>query len=165
MTRTTPELAPPSPNFRATPTGGRLATTYDLACNRPHTRRIFSGIGFRTCDPPEKKRSISIKTALVKIHTEIADKFQLSAQRFLISSPACLLLKLQLPLLRRNETMGCGLRRGPRGHVPPVDKTLDMNTLRFYRSAMILRIKSGEAGRSSVGSSGRWNEQKGVKPV
>ncbi|GBM35316.1 hypothetical protein AVEN_195823-1 [Araneus ventricosus] len=52
MTRTTPELAPPSPNFRATPTGGRLATTYDSACNRPHTRRIFSGIGFRTCDPP-----------------------------------------------------------------------------------------------------------------
>ncbi|GBN64921.1 hypothetical protein AVEN_51851-1 [Araneus ventricosus] len=52
MTRTTPELAPPSPNCRATPTGGRLATTYDLACNRPHTRRIFSGIGFRTCDPP-----------------------------------------------------------------------------------------------------------------
>ncbi|GBN64888.1 hypothetical protein AVEN_7508-1 [Araneus ventricosus] len=52
MTRTTTELAPPSPNFRATPTGGRLATTYDLACNRPHTRRIFSGIGFRTCDPP-----------------------------------------------------------------------------------------------------------------
>ncbi|GBN86041.1 hypothetical protein AVEN_129068-1 [Araneus ventricosus] len=52
MTRTTPELAPPSPNFRATPTGGRLATTYDLACNRPHTRRIFGGIGSRTCDPP-----------------------------------------------------------------------------------------------------------------
>ncbi|GBL73672.1 hypothetical protein AVEN_230670-1 [Araneus ventricosus] len=52
MTRTTPELAPPSPNFRATPTGGRLATTCDLACNRPHTRRIFSGIGFRTCNPP-----------------------------------------------------------------------------------------------------------------
>ncbi|GBN57661.1 hypothetical protein AVEN_23965-1 [Araneus ventricosus] len=36
MTRTTPELAPPSPNFRATPTGGRLATTYDLVCNRPY---------------------------------------------------------------------------------------------------------------------------------
>ncbi|GBM39715.1 hypothetical protein AVEN_47520-1 [Araneus ventricosus] len=48
MTRTTPELAPPSPNFHATPTGGRLTTTYDLACNRPHTRRIFSGIGSRT---------------------------------------------------------------------------------------------------------------------
>ncbi|GBN59286.1 hypothetical protein AVEN_201964-1 [Araneus ventricosus] len=41
MTRTTPELAPPSPNFHATPTGGRLTTTYDLTCNRPHTRRIF----------------------------------------------------------------------------------------------------------------------------
>ncbi|GBN54109.1 hypothetical protein AVEN_85985-1 [Araneus ventricosus] len=77
MTRTTPELAPPSPNFRATAKGGRLATTNDigvysgtpgwvgfrtlttepnpnrgtrigpLACSRPHTRRIFSGIGFR----------------------------------------------------------------------------------------------------------------------
>ncbi|GBO01025.1 hypothetical protein AVEN_40432-1 [Araneus ventricosus] len=34
MTRTTPELAHPFPNFHATPTGGRLATTYDLACNR-----------------------------------------------------------------------------------------------------------------------------------
>ncbi|GBO17154.1 hypothetical protein AVEN_197678-1 [Araneus ventricosus] len=41
----------PSPNFRASPTAGRLAITYDLACNRPHTRRIFSGIGFRTYDP------------------------------------------------------------------------------------------------------------------
>ncbi|GBL53795.1 hypothetical protein AVEN_107399-1, partial [Araneus ventricosus] len=27
----------PSPNFHATPTGGRLAPTYDLACNRPPT--------------------------------------------------------------------------------------------------------------------------------
>ncbi|GBN61340.1 hypothetical protein AVEN_265253-1, partial [Araneus ventricosus] len=41
----------PSPNFHATPTGGRLATTHDLACNRPHTRRIFSGIGSRTWNP------------------------------------------------------------------------------------------------------------------
>ncbi|GBO02126.1 hypothetical protein AVEN_154094-1 [Araneus ventricosus] len=55
MTRTTPELAPPSPNFHATPTGGRLTTTYDLTCNRPHTRRIFSGIGFRTWNPPPPK--------------------------------------------------------------------------------------------------------------
>ncbi|GBN65482.1 hypothetical protein AVEN_58697-1, partial [Araneus ventricosus] len=44
MTRTTPELAPPSPSFRPTPAGRRLATTYDLACNRPHTRRIFTVI-------------------------------------------------------------------------------------------------------------------------
>ncbi|GBO18550.1 hypothetical protein AVEN_72040-1 [Araneus ventricosus] len=43
--------ATPSPNFHATPTGGRLATTYDLTCNRPHTRRIFSGILYRTWNP------------------------------------------------------------------------------------------------------------------
>ncbi|GBM41687.1 hypothetical protein AVEN_46955-1 [Araneus ventricosus] len=55
MMRTTPEQAPPSPNFRTTPTGGRFATMYDLACNRPHTRRIFSGIGFRTWNPPASK--------------------------------------------------------------------------------------------------------------
>ncbi|GBM50700.1 hypothetical protein AVEN_45968-1 [Araneus ventricosus] len=35
MTRMTPELVLPSPSFHATPTRGRLATTYDLACNRP----------------------------------------------------------------------------------------------------------------------------------
>ncbi|GBM24503.1 hypothetical protein AVEN_166145-1 [Araneus ventricosus] len=34
----------------AAPAGGRLANTYDLACNRPHTRRIFGGIEFRACD-------------------------------------------------------------------------------------------------------------------
>ncbi|GBM52788.1 hypothetical protein AVEN_34201-1 [Araneus ventricosus] len=46
------ELASPFPNFHATPMGGRLTTTYDLACNRPHTRRIFSGSGFRAWSPP-----------------------------------------------------------------------------------------------------------------
>ncbi|GBM99918.1 hypothetical protein AVEN_248275-1 [Araneus ventricosus] len=49
------ELAPPSPNFHATAAGGRLTTTYDLTCNRPHTRRIFSGIGIRTWNPPAPK--------------------------------------------------------------------------------------------------------------
>ncbi|GBM50111.1 hypothetical protein AVEN_185497-1 [Araneus ventricosus] len=48
----TPELVPLFPNFHATPTGGRLTTTYDLTCSRPHTRRIFSGIGFRAWSPP-----------------------------------------------------------------------------------------------------------------
>ncbi|GBN45112.1 hypothetical protein AVEN_160271-1 [Araneus ventricosus] len=42
----------PSPNFHAKPTGGRLDTTYDLACNRPHSRRIFSRIWFRAWSPP-----------------------------------------------------------------------------------------------------------------
>ncbi|GBN07311.1 hypothetical protein AVEN_77097-1, partial [Araneus ventricosus] len=32
MTRTTPELTPPSPNFHATPTGGRLTTTFLCTC-------------------------------------------------------------------------------------------------------------------------------------
>ncbi|GBM06485.1 hypothetical protein AVEN_58326-1 [Araneus ventricosus] len=45
------ELAPSFPSFRATPVGGRLATTYDLSCSRPHTRRIFGGIGFRLSGP------------------------------------------------------------------------------------------------------------------
>ncbi|GBM10158.1 hypothetical protein AVEN_258760-1 [Araneus ventricosus] len=71
MTRTTPELAPPSPNFRATPTGGRLATTYDLACNRPHTRRIFSGIGFRTCDPPVPRGTKNLLTFTTTSHSRI----------------------------------------------------------------------------------------------
>ncbi|GBO15179.1 hypothetical protein AVEN_19488-1 [Araneus ventricosus] len=43
-------LATTYATFHATPAGGRLATTYDLACNKPHTWRILSGIGFRTCD-------------------------------------------------------------------------------------------------------------------
>ncbi|GBO26543.1 hypothetical protein AVEN_67724-1 [Araneus ventricosus] len=34
---------------------GRLATTYDLTCNRPHTCRIFIGIEFRTWNPPAPK--------------------------------------------------------------------------------------------------------------
>ncbi|GBO14653.1 hypothetical protein AVEN_136484-1 [Araneus ventricosus] len=61
MTKTTPELAPPSPNFHATPTGGRLATTYDLAFMRPHTRRIFSGIGFLTCNPPPQSTDLTTR--------------------------------------------------------------------------------------------------------
>ncbi|GBM55449.1 hypothetical protein AVEN_187555-1 [Araneus ventricosus] len=61
MTRTTPELAPSSPNFRATSTGGRLATMYYLACNKPHTRRIFSEIGFQTCDPRSRGRDLTTR--------------------------------------------------------------------------------------------------------
>ncbi|GBN69163.1 hypothetical protein AVEN_58736-1 [Araneus ventricosus] len=49
MTKTTPEIAPPSSKFRTTPPGGRLATTYDLD-NRPNTWHIF--IGFRAWNPP-----------------------------------------------------------------------------------------------------------------
>ncbi|GBL77529.1 hypothetical protein AVEN_41906-1 [Araneus ventricosus] len=55
MTNTTLELAPPSPNFRIVQVGGRLATTCDLTCNRPNTRRIFSGIRFQNCKPPAQR--------------------------------------------------------------------------------------------------------------
>ncbi|GBO28157.1 hypothetical protein AVEN_97396-1 [Araneus ventricosus] len=46
---------PPSPNLNATPTGGRLATTYDVVCSRPHTLRMFGGAGFRTWNNPALK--------------------------------------------------------------------------------------------------------------
>ncbi|GBM29902.1 hypothetical protein AVEN_246462-1 [Araneus ventricosus] len=55
VTRTTLELAPPYPNFRSTPAGGRLATAYGLACARPYTWRMFNGIGFRTWNFPAPK--------------------------------------------------------------------------------------------------------------
>ncbi|GBM91092.1 hypothetical protein AVEN_135111-1 [Araneus ventricosus] len=37
-----------SPTFRTTPTGGRLATTYDLTCYGPHIWWIFGEIGCQT---------------------------------------------------------------------------------------------------------------------
>ncbi|GBL87125.1 hypothetical protein AVEN_218808-1 [Araneus ventricosus] len=55
MTRTTPELAPPLQTSAPHQREDVWPTTYDLACNRPNTRRIFSGIGFRTWIPPAPK--------------------------------------------------------------------------------------------------------------
>ncbi|GBM64899.1 hypothetical protein AVEN_30284-1 [Araneus ventricosus] len=56
MTRTIPELVLPSPNFHATPTGGRLATRYDLTRNKPHTRASSVELGSQsqdlTTEPP-----------------------------------------------------------------------------------------------------------------
>ncbi|GBM86703.1 hypothetical protein AVEN_222226-1 [Araneus ventricosus] len=51
MTRST--LVPLSPNFHATPTGGRLATTYDLACNGP----IYGGSSVESGFEPGALRS------------------------------------------------------------------------------------------------------------
>ncbi|GBM66538.1 hypothetical protein AVEN_179162-1 [Araneus ventricosus] len=47
--------------FCTTPTGGHLATMYDLECSRPHTRRIFSGIEFRALSPPTLKRNLTTR--------------------------------------------------------------------------------------------------------
>ncbi|GBL79314.1 hypothetical protein AVEN_92520-1 [Araneus ventricosus] len=44
MTRAISELEPLPPNFYTIPAEGHLVTTYSLACNRPHTLWIFSGI-------------------------------------------------------------------------------------------------------------------------
>ncbi|GBN06611.1 hypothetical protein AVEN_260457-1 [Araneus ventricosus] len=43
--------------FCTTAAAGRLDTTYDLACNRPHSRRFFRGIGFRAWSPPASRSS------------------------------------------------------------------------------------------------------------
>ncbi|GBN12333.1 hypothetical protein AVEN_241526-1 [Araneus ventricosus] len=48
MTRTTPELAPPLQTSAPLRREDIWSLPYDLACNRPHTRWIFKGIGFRT---------------------------------------------------------------------------------------------------------------------
>ncbi|GBN50666.1 hypothetical protein AVEN_249551-1, partial [Araneus ventricosus] len=40
MTRTTPELAPRSPNFRTKPTGGHLDPT-NLTCTRPDYTEVL----------------------------------------------------------------------------------------------------------------------------
>ncbi|GBN73008.1 hypothetical protein AVEN_21297-1 [Araneus ventricosus] len=51
MTRMTPER--PFANFRTAPAGGCL--THDIRFTRPNTRRIFSGIVFRTWNPQAPK--------------------------------------------------------------------------------------------------------------
>ncbi|GBO30006.1 hypothetical protein AVEN_161647-1 [Araneus ventricosus] len=53
MTRTTPELAPPLSKLRTTPTGGRLATTYDL------TARIHGGSSVESGFEPGTLRPLS----------------------------------------------------------------------------------------------------------
>ncbi|GBN92343.1 hypothetical protein AVEN_5272-1 [Araneus ventricosus] len=63
MTSTAAELAPPSPNLRATPTGDHLSTTDDLGCNRRHAGRVCSGIVFRSCDPPVQVKTHHYATA------------------------------------------------------------------------------------------------------
>ncbi|GBO05018.1 hypothetical protein AVEN_266751-1 [Araneus ventricosus] len=62
MTRTTPKLAPP-PNFHATPTGGRVATTYDFACNRlaPYTADLQRNRVFEPATLRSRGRDLSTR--------------------------------------------------------------------------------------------------------
>ncbi|GBN09901.1 hypothetical protein AVEN_184697-1 [Araneus ventricosus] len=98
MMRTTPELATPSPNFRATPAGGRLATTYDLGCNRPHTRRIFGGIGFRTCAYSSQGDRLGLLNVFRPVYGLYRKRL---VYCFCDTNRKC------VPCLRRTE-MGCG---------------------------------------------------------
>ncbi|GBM13527.1 hypothetical protein AVEN_82796-1 [Araneus ventricosus] len=71
------EMEPPSPNVLTTPDGGRLAPTYDLMCNKPNTRRIYRGIGFRIWNPPAPKRrphheATTASTAITKLILRVA---------------------------------------------------------------------------------------------
>ncbi|GBL75238.1 hypothetical protein AVEN_194470-1 [Araneus ventricosus] len=51
-TSTEPELAPLLQTSAPHQRKDVRPLTYDLTCNRPNTRRISSGIRFRTWDPP-----------------------------------------------------------------------------------------------------------------
>ncbi|GBM80870.1 hypothetical protein AVEN_89755-1 [Araneus ventricosus] len=51
MTRTPPELAPPLQTSAPHQREDVSPPTYNLACNRPNVRRIFSGIGFGPGNP------------------------------------------------------------------------------------------------------------------
>ncbi|GBN55509.1 hypothetical protein AVEN_119255-1 [Araneus ventricosus] len=84
MPRTTPELTPPSPNFRTTPAGGRLTPTYDLACSRPkYTTELQwnrvsnlepSGPKAETLPEPRNKYSFIFETDLLSLnHGQMAE--------------------------------------------------------------------------------------------
>ncbi|GFX01613.1 hypothetical protein TNCV_3971131 [Trichonephila clavipes] len=52
--RTTPELAPPIPQFNTTPKGGLEAST-DLTCINPSVRRVVNGNETRTSTRQKKR--------------------------------------------------------------------------------------------------------------
>ncbi|GBN49784.1 Adenylate cyclase type 8 [Araneus ventricosus] len=53
MTRAAPGLALPLQSSAPHQQEDVLSPTYDLTCNNPNTRQIFSGIGFRTWNSPQ----------------------------------------------------------------------------------------------------------------
>ncbi|GBM21284.1 hypothetical protein AVEN_53857-1, partial [Araneus ventricosus] len=55
VTRATPETAPPLQASAPHQREDVSPSTYYLTSNKPNTRRIFSGIGFRTSIPPVPK--------------------------------------------------------------------------------------------------------------
>ncbi|GBO27504.1 hypothetical protein AVEN_23949-1 [Araneus ventricosus] len=76
MTRMRSELAPPpqtsAPNQRQI----IYPPMYVLTCNRPHTGRIFSGIGFRTWNPkaPKPRGHRSLRSVKYLLPPDVAAK-------------------------------------------------------------------------------------------
>ncbi|GBN25418.1 hypothetical protein AVEN_116996-1 [Araneus ventricosus] len=58
----------PFPNFFTAPAVGCLMPTYDLACNRPNIRWIFSGIGF---EPGTLRSRHAIRERLIQESTVV----------------------------------------------------------------------------------------------
>ncbi|GBM33086.1 hypothetical protein AVEN_9630-1 [Araneus ventricosus] len=80
ITRKTPQLAPPSPNFLTTPVGGRLAC--DLTCNKFNTRQIFNGIEFRAWNPAAQGREFTTRPPRPDLMPGNHSKFRCSIRIF-----------------------------------------------------------------------------------
>ncbi|GBL72842.1 hypothetical protein AVEN_128042-1 [Araneus ventricosus] len=61
MTRTAPELEPPLQTSAPQQREDIWPSRYDLTCNRPNTRQMFSGIEFRTWKPSGPKPIVGWK--------------------------------------------------------------------------------------------------------
>ncbi|GBN12425.1 hypothetical protein AVEN_68448-1 [Araneus ventricosus] len=83
MTRKTLEIAP-HPNFRTTPMGRHVATTFDLTCNRPNTQRIFNEIRIRASNPPDPKPRLYHETTAAHVVYEEQIKHQRKCSRRLV---------------------------------------------------------------------------------
>ncbi|GBM49956.1 hypothetical protein AVEN_44656-1 [Araneus ventricosus] len=79
--------APPSPYFHGTPRGGRSATTYNLTCNRPHTRRIFSGIGFRIWNLRPQSQDLTTRPPGPHLKGQQASWMKFSTRRLFWDGP------------------------------------------------------------------------------
>ncbi|GBL83045.1 hypothetical protein AVEN_165278-1 [Araneus ventricosus] len=81
MTRTTPELAPLVQTSAPHQREDVCLPTYDLTCNRPNTRRIFSGIGFRIWNPAASRPTPYHETIAASLN--LSEYYQMSDRNLL----------------------------------------------------------------------------------
>ncbi|GBM36796.1 hypothetical protein AVEN_248747-1 [Araneus ventricosus] len=81
MTRTTPELLPPLQASAPHQRENVWFLTYDLACNRPNTRRIFGGIDFELGTLRLQGRHLTTRSPQPKI----INKLSMLRPQFLIA--------------------------------------------------------------------------------